>query len=246
MASAGLKTLRRSEFDPELDTIMDKPYKSFQNRINLHREKLRALLRRLKREGRRIHIYGASTKGNTILQWCDLDNRVLDCAADRNPEKHGAFTLGTDIPIVSEAKSRALNPDYYLVLPWHFKEEFMERERASLKKGIGFIFLLPAIEVVRQTSASASDAWMPSSSAPTARMVITFPDSAASAASVLRLLSRSNAPVVGDVAGHCIRHGTSPQPPAGTDLPPCRPLDDPARRRCRESRDNRHRHTEHP
>ena len=145
--AAGVKKLRRLEFDLELDT--DKPYKSFQDRINLHRDELVALLRRLKREGKRIHIYGASTKGNTILQWCNLDSRIIDCAAERNPDKFGAFTLGTEIPIISEADSRALKPDYYLVLPWHFKAEFMAREQAMLEQGTGFIFPLPTIEVIK-------------------------------------------------------------------------------------------------
>ena len=71
-------------------------------------------------------------------------------AAERNPEKYGASTLGTDIPIVSEADSRKLKPDYYLVLPWHFKEEFLRREKATLDQGIGFIFPLPTIEVIRK------------------------------------------------------------------------------------------------
>jgi len=145
---AGLKKLRHSEFDLELDT--DKPYKSFQDRINLHRDELVSLLKKLKRDGKRIHIYGASTKGNTILQWCNLDNQIIDCAAERNPDKYGASTLGTNIPIVSEAQSREMKPDYYLVLPWHFKEEFMKREKASFDKGIGFIFPLPTIEVIKK------------------------------------------------------------------------------------------------
>ena len=59
----------------------------------------------------------------------------------------GARTLGTDIPIVSEADSRAMRPDYYLVLPWHFKEEFLQREADSLRQGIKFIFPLPNIEI---------------------------------------------------------------------------------------------------
>ena len=107
--------MRQDEFDMELDT--DKPYKNFQDRINVHREELTTLLKKLKKDGKRIHIYGASTKGNTILQWCGIDNRIVDVAAERNPDKYGAHTLGTDIPIVSEAESRAMNPDYYLVLP---------------------------------------------------------------------------------------------------------------------------------
>lgn len=143
-----IKTMRQDEFDLELDT--DKPYKNFQDRINVHREELISLLKRLKREGKKIHVYGASTKGNTILQWCGIDNRIVDVAAERNPDKYGAMTLGTDIPIVSESESRAMNPDYYLVLPWHFKEEFLEREKETIERGIGLIFPLPTIEIVKK------------------------------------------------------------------------------------------------
>jgi SAM-dependent methyltransferase len=143
-----LEALRQAEFDMELDT--DKPYRNFQERINVHREELNALLKKLKAEGKRIHIYGASTKGNTILQWCEIDRDVVECAADRNPDKHGARTLGTDIPIISEADSRAMKPDYYLVLPWHFKREFVEREKEALDRGIGMIFPLPNIEIVKR------------------------------------------------------------------------------------------------
>jgi SAM-dependent methyltransferase len=146
-----IKAMRQEEFDLELDT--DKPYKHFQDRVNIHKEELTSLLRKLKKDGRRIHIYGASTKGNTILQWCGIDNRIIDFAAERNPDKYGAYTLGTDIPIISEADSRAMNPDYYLVLPWHFKEEFIEREREMLKKGTGFIFPLPTVEVIKHEKA---------------------------------------------------------------------------------------------
>ena len=142
--------MRQNEFDLELDT--DKPYKNFQDRINFHRDELLKLLKKLKKDGKRIHIYGASTKGNTILQWCGIDNRIIDVAAERNPDKYGAYTLGTDIPIVSEMESRAMNPDYYLVLPWHFKEEFIEREKETLERGIGLIFPLPVIEIIKSHS----------------------------------------------------------------------------------------------
>jgi 2-polyprenyl-3-methyl-5-hydroxy-6-metoxy-1,4-benzoquinol methylase len=141
-----INELRQSEFDMELDT--DKPYKNFQDHINIHREELTTLLRKLKKDGKRIHVYGASTKGNTILQWCGIDNRIIDAAADRNPDKHGAHTLGTEIPIISEEQSRAMKPDYYLVLPWHFKEEFLEREKPLLQAGIKMIFPLPTIEII--------------------------------------------------------------------------------------------------
>lgn len=142
-----IKRLRQEEFDMELDT--DKPYKNFQDRINVHKEQLTSLLKMLKKEGKTVHLYGASTKGNTILQWCGIDNRLVDVAAERNPDKYGAYTLGTDIPIVSEAESRARKPDYYLVLPWHFKEEFIQREQEVLNSGVGMIFPLPNIEIIK-------------------------------------------------------------------------------------------------
>ena len=143
-----IKDIRQKEFDLELDT--DNPYKNFQNRINKHRDELSSMLKKLKSEGKSIHVYGASTKGNTILQWCDIDNSIIDYAADRNPDKDGAKTIGTDIPIISEEKSRAMNPDYYLVLPWHFKAEFLNREKEMLDKGTGFIFPLPEIEIIKK------------------------------------------------------------------------------------------------
>jgi len=143
-----LEELRQQEFDLELDT--DKPYKDFQARINAHKEELYLLLKKIKTEGGKIHIYGASTKGNTILQWCGIDNTIIDFAAERNPDKFGAKTLGTDIRIISEEESRAIKPDYYLVLPWHFKTEFLEREKEMLDKGIGMIFPLPNIEIIKK------------------------------------------------------------------------------------------------
>lgn len=141
-----LAALRQDEFDMELDT--DKPYRNFQDRINVHREELNSLLKDLKRRGKRIHIYGASTKGNTILQWCGIDHRMIDFAAERNSDKFGAKTLGSDIPIISEAESRHMKPDYYLVLPWHFKKEFVTREQEILAAGTKMIFPLPNVEII--------------------------------------------------------------------------------------------------
>lgn len=141
-----LNNIRCKEFDLKLDTNL--PYELFQSRIIEHREALKNMLITLKREGKSIHVYGASTKGNTILQWCGLDSGIIDVAADRNPEKHGTSTLGTNIPIVSEEESRSLLPDYYLVLPWHFKDEFLEREMDIRAQGTKFIFPLPQIEII--------------------------------------------------------------------------------------------------
>lgn len=143
-----MNEIRQKEFDLELDT--DKPYVAFQYRIERVKNELHDLLVKLKNEGKKVHIYGASTKGNTILQWCDINSMLVEYAAERNPDKYGAYTLGTNIPIISEAESRAMNPDYYLVLPWHFKEEFLEREKEALEKGTGFIFPIPTIDIYKK------------------------------------------------------------------------------------------------
>lgn len=140
-----INEIRQKEFDLELDT--DKPYADFQKRIGRLKVQLHSLLVKLKKQGKKVHVYGASTKGNTILQWCNIDHKLVQYAAERNPDKYGASTLGTNIPIISEAESRAMNPDYYLVLPWHFKEEFLVREKAALDKGTGFIFPVPVVEI---------------------------------------------------------------------------------------------------
>lgn len=143
-----MNDIRQQEFDLELDT--DKPYVAFQYRIEKVKNELYDLLVKLKQDGKKVHIYGASTKGNTILQWCNINNMLVDYAAERNPDKYGAYTLGTNIPIISEAESRAMNPDYYLVLPWHFKAEFIEREKDALEKGTGFIFPIPTIDIYKK------------------------------------------------------------------------------------------------
>lgn len=141
-----LRKLHLREFDMALDT--DIPYVAFQQRIEKVRQDIRDLLQKAKKEGKAVHIYGASTKGNVLLQWCGVTKDLVACAADRNPDKHGARTLGTDIPIVSEEESRAAKPGYYLVLPWHFKTEFLERERATIAAGTSMIFPLPEVTVV--------------------------------------------------------------------------------------------------
>lgn len=138
--------LQIREFEMELDT--DKPYVEFQERINHLRDELNTVLFNIRARGKRVHIYGASTKGNVLLQWYGINRVMVDCAADRNPQKAGSKTLGTDIPIVSEEESRAAKPDYYLVLPWHFKKEFLEREREMIHSGTEMIFPLPQVETV--------------------------------------------------------------------------------------------------
>jgi len=124
------------------------PYLGFAERTLSHRDSLVSLIDALVADGKTILGYGASTKGNVLLQFCGLTTRHIACIAEVNPDKYGSYTPGTNIPIVSEAEAKALNPDYYLVLPWHFKHNILEREKDFRAKGGKFIFPLPEIEIV--------------------------------------------------------------------------------------------------
>ena len=85
--------------------------------------------------GKKIFLYGASTKGNTLLQYYNINNKIIPFAAERSPEKWSKYTIGTGIKIISEKEARNLNPDYFLVTPWGFIKEFVKRETLWLKKG---------------------------------------------------------------------------------------------------------------
>lgn len=119
---------------------------AFNKRIDKNKQELVSFLKKEKLLGKSIYLYGASTKGNTLLQYYGLDHTLITAAAERNPEKYGRRTPGTNIPIISESDMRVQNPDYLLVLPWHFKSEFLIREKEYTFNGGTIIFPLPTIE----------------------------------------------------------------------------------------------------
>ena len=140
-----IKKLLSTERKYRLNNIST--YKSFFKNIQHTKSQLIKLLKKIKDEKKTIHGYGASTKGNVLLQYFGINNNFVDYISDRNPKKDGMFTPSTKIKIISESKSRQLKPDYYLVLPWHFKKEILTREKNIRKKGTKFIFPLPKLEV---------------------------------------------------------------------------------------------------
>jgi len=125
-----------------------KIYEQFKENSQKHREDLKNLINKLKNEGKKIFGYGASTKGNVILQYCDIGEKDIVCIADVNEYKFGRYTPGTMIPIVSESEAKKLKPDYFLVLPWHFKDNIINREQDFLNSGGKLIFPLPKIEIL--------------------------------------------------------------------------------------------------
>ncbi|MGB7160519.1 MAG: class I SAM-dependent methyltransferase [Tepidisphaeraceae bacterium] len=143
---AGIAAILASEKSLGFDTLA--PYEQFATRVFNHRDELQGLLKRIKGEGKTVFGYGASTKGNVILQFCEFGPDDLPCVAEVNADKFGSFTPGSKIPIVSEKEAHARKPDYFLVLPWHFKRNLLEREAEYMRQGGRMLFPLPQIEVV--------------------------------------------------------------------------------------------------
>ena len=130
----------------------EKIYTEFAERIKNIKAELYALIESEVSKGKKVYLYGASTRGNTLLQYCGLDGNLIGKALERNPEKWGKKIASVGIPIVSEEEGRKDNPDYMLVLPWFFRQEFLDREASYLDGGGKFIFPLPRVEVVSRDS----------------------------------------------------------------------------------------------
>ena len=124
------------------------PYEAFRHRVEGIQRQLKDTLSQFRRAGKRVYGYGASTKGNVLLQYCQLGPEDLVAIADRNPHKVGRRTLGTRIPICSEEDMRQARPDYPLVLPWHFLDEFCERERALRSAGTQLVVAFPQVRIL--------------------------------------------------------------------------------------------------
>ncbi len=134
--------------EERLGLATDAPYLRFRDQAAKSSRELRTLLNEITSSGKKIYIYGASTKGNTILQYCGIDRTLIPKAADRNPDKWGRRTLGTEILIIPEEQARRECPDYFLVLPWHFIEVFRRREAEFLARGGKFILPMPEVRII--------------------------------------------------------------------------------------------------
>ena len=123
-------------------------HKEFFKNAEKHKKLFKELLLNLKDMKKKIIGYGASTKGNVILQYCGITPNILDVIVDVNKDKHNKFTPGSQIKIVGENYIKDLKPDYMVVLPWHFKNFILNKEKSFLNNGGKLIFPLPDIEIV--------------------------------------------------------------------------------------------------
>lgn len=143
-----LRLLGRVSLEDTLGMNKESTYKQFAKEILSIKEKLVQFIEKERALGKTVYVYGASTKGNTLLQFFNLGNKQIEAAAERNPIKWGKKTVGTHIPIVSEEDARKNKPDYFLLLPWHFLHEFIDRERDFILAGGKFIVPLPEFKII--------------------------------------------------------------------------------------------------
>lgn len=136
------------KFEKELGVDTAVPLIEFAKRIGLRSRLLTDLLERLAAEGKTVLGYGASTKGNVTLQYAGITPDLLRAIAEVNSDKFGHITPMTRIPIISEEEARSMKPDYFLVLPWHLRNDILPREHDFLREGGKFIFPLPEPEIV--------------------------------------------------------------------------------------------------
>jgi len=141
-----IEKILQEEHDAGLYTL--RPYEKFKERVYAHRNELNDFIRKINKDGGRVLGYGASTKGNVILQFCDITAKDIPFIAEVNSDKFGCYTPKTNISIISEEEAKSMKPDYFMVLPWHFRDNIIERENAHLKAGGKLLFPLPFIEVV--------------------------------------------------------------------------------------------------
>lgn len=150
------KTEKPMDIDPAVQAILQRekdlgletlsPYEAFAQRVTTSRDTLRSFIRQAAADGKTIAALGASTKGNVLLQYCGFTDADIYAVGEVNPDKFGAFTPGTWLPIISEDELLASKPDYLLVLPWHFRQFFVTNPRFN---GFDLLFPLPELEVIR-------------------------------------------------------------------------------------------------
>lgn len=145
--SSNVEQLIKWELEKGFNTLQ--PFQEFKSKVELHKRQLLQFLKEEKSKGKMILGYGASTKGNVLLQYCGITSEYITAIAEVNEDKYGCVTPGTNIPIISEQEARNMGPDYFVVLPWHFRNFILNKEEEFRKKsGCKFVFPLPLFEIV--------------------------------------------------------------------------------------------------
>ena len=135
-------------YETKLGLSDEKTYLDFAKQIKSLKQQTCKFIKEEINNGKKIYVYGASTRGNTLLQYYGLDSQFIQAASERNPAKWGKYIVGSMIPIISEEQARLEKPDYFLVLPWYFADEFVSREKKFLENGGKFLIPLPQFKLI--------------------------------------------------------------------------------------------------
>jgi hypothetical protein len=139
---------KQKDYEEKMGFGNNKVYDEFAKRIEKTKNDLMKFLSREVKKGKKIFIYGASTRGLVVLQYAGIDNKLIKAAVDKNPDKWGKYIVGTGIPIISIEKYRKEKPDYLFVLPYHFIEEIKDQEKDFLAKGGKMIVAIPDFKII--------------------------------------------------------------------------------------------------
>ena len=142
------KNLKKSATIKENTSLKD--IKNFIKRVELNKKLCLDFLTKAKENNKKVFVYGASTKGNTLLQYYGINHKLIPFAAERSPEKWGKYTIGSGIKIISEQKARELKPDYFFALPYGFITEFIKREKNWIRKGGSFLLPYPNFKKINK------------------------------------------------------------------------------------------------
>ena len=142
------KNIKKSISYKEKTSLTD--IKKFINRVKKNKKKCLTFIKKCKERGEKIYLYGASTKGNTLLQYYGINSKMISFASERSPEKWDKYTIGSGLKIISEEEARNLNPKYFFVMPYAFIKEFIKREKKWLKKGGKFILPYPNFKIINK------------------------------------------------------------------------------------------------
>ena len=142
------KNIKKSITYKENTSLKD--IKRFIKRVKKNKKACINFLKRSKIDKKKVFIYGASTKGNTLLQYYGINSNIITYASERSPEKWDKYTIGTGLKIISEDYARTLNPDYFFVMPYAFIKEFIKREKNWMKGGGKFILPYPNFKIINK------------------------------------------------------------------------------------------------
>ena len=141
--SSRLKRAIKREISHKLHKIQT--YNKFSKRVNLSKKKLFNLMKRLKKNNKKIISYGATYKSTTVFNYCNLNSKIIDYVTDTTLNKQGKYTPGTHIKIISPEHGINNTVDYAFLGAWNFKKEIFKKEKNFFKRGGKFITHVPRV-----------------------------------------------------------------------------------------------------